>query len=332
VKLYKGCELLAGGYLKKLAFLVTLVLVGVIIWRLGWWWGTCLMLCPSPLIALVMTSALFCVRFIAMLSSFARHPLQSLASIPRNWQRVVLATDSMTTPEFLPGWFVREHGSELLAKDPYRPWGPTNFLRSHGRKGDWIGRWIYWTSLPFLYLFTVAYRWSVKATSIVYLPLIWIVLRGTVRPKDLRQEAEDLLVDPLARLRRWLALVVLTGFACKLGWFVFSEGFTEGWEKTRGLKFLRAYIVPHAIPLWQVASALNALLALVLGYGAWWVAHRIKSGRPLRDATVLRWWKVLRVASAALVVYTIVVTFLIAIKEGDLLLRISKAFDLRALP
>ncbi len=265
----------------------------------------------------------FLLRATATLTALARHPLRALAAIPQNWRRIVLATDSHAPPEFLPG--VMTNQSDVW-NPVFVPLGPSNhgtgdwkFLeRWIGRRATvWFSKWTNWTAFPFLYLSTVAYRWSVKATCLFYLPLIWLVRRGSWVPrKSVKMDFTKYLTDELRWVQLVWAVVVLGMLALKLLWVGALVWVLDSFQGHVLHGLAMKLVVPPQIERWQVASAANVLL----GIGMWIYARRMKRGHDLDDppseAGVILTWRILGVLSLLLSIYTIGCTSAIIWSEG----------------
>jgi len=276
-----------------------------IVWHnYGMGWGlSAIPLGFPPALAGGAAIAYFCIRFGATLISVFKHPLLSLGAVPQNWQRIVLATDSATDPEFLPG-------------DDEGP--GSAFAEFRNRTQPWAWRIVVLLAGPPIYVLTASYRWSVKATCLIYLPLIWLVRKGQYTPANVRDALDEHQADDLQRVRLVVGLLLLTLFAMKAAFMVAVNGFAEWWDRTEGLARLKILVVPHEIPLWQVASALNCLLALWLWRYARQQLRRYQRQPAPDDAKVLKVWRAMTLTSALLSLYTIACTVTIVVKAGVL--------------
>jgi hypothetical protein len=164
-----------------------------------------------------------------------------------------------------------------------------------------------------VYFFTASYHWSVKATSIVYLPLIWIVKKGQFDPPNLRDALDD---HQVGKVRLVISILLLSLFVGKLVAMVALQGFADWWNTTEGLKRLRVLIVPHQVPVWQIASALNCVLAIWLWRYAWKKVRQFGRANPPDERKVLTVWRAVTLISAVLSLYTIACTFAIVVKAG----------------
>ena len=195
-----------------------------------------------------------------------------------------------------------------------------------------IERWISLTAFLGLYPLTAVYRWSLKATCLIYLPLVWLVNRARFTPGSTRQALEDYSADDIQRVRRVLAVVAITGLTLKITllWYVHDA---VQWVKANIpewlLKILREwnhYIVPHEVPLWQIAPAVNGILAVGLWRYARYVL-RLKERAPT-ERVVLAVWRTATTLSLLLSLYTIGCTLLITWRAGNLLETLSRLWSM----
>ncbi len=282
-----------------------LLVFGVAVWIAHGW--SILLLFPFNGVLLAFGSAPihFVIRFTATLIAVVQHPLRSLAALPGNWRRVVLATDSGLDPKLPPG-----HDEGVFCDLDHWQFKPL-FWR--------------WTLLSFLLVFyplTTAYRWSLKATCAVYLPLIWLVSKARYRADSTRHMLTDYLADEIQTVRRW-ALGLTGGFL--VGKIVILMRVDDILAAVKagvpawGLKILRMlhpYLTPRHIELWQLTPVLNGLLAL----GMWLFARRILrlGDRAPATTTIQLWWNVMSCVTLVLSLYSIACLLKITWDHGDL--------------
>ena len=126
------------------------------------------------------------IRFLATVVEAARSPSEVLALIQSNWARIALHTDMAHAPEILPG-------AELDRKTSTFS-GTINVLKSLETP---------WKIIPFvaiegaIFLPTVWLRWSLKSTSIIYAPLIYLS-RFSYGSRSLRDHSEEIVSSKLA--------------------------------------------------------------------------------------------------------------------------------------
>nr|VFJ90174.1 MAG: hypothetical protein BECKLFY1418A_GA0070994_101034 [Candidatus Kentron sp. LFY] len=136
------------------------------------------------------------VRMLATL----RHPVTGIEALPGNWRRILWAVDCRHAPELLPGLSAHDTNTALSLPG----------LMEKMRTSDWPDRSLGIMLIPIWFLPGFLYRWSLKSTCWLYLPLIYLG-NGLWRPRGAREEGE--LVTSLHKsrvegLRRALAVGV----------------------------------------------------------------------------------------------------------------------------
>jgi hypothetical protein len=201
---------------------------------------------------LILVSAPPLARIAATVSTFLRHPWAAFQAIPKNWSRVALATDSLLSPEPVPG-------APRMTPSRWRK----SALK--GRTG--LNRLVcacIGVPLLFVILFLPAliYRWSLKATSIIYAPLVFIARSTFGEGTDLRTKLELIKRSDLTRIRALYGVVFIVAFLVKLVLMMKWSGFVEAWKGNPITEFLSLYIAPPEIPKWQIAELVNSVLAV----------------------------------------------------------------------
>ena len=192
------------------------------------------------------------LRAIATLHGVYIDPMKAIYSIPINWWRHVACLDTMHPPEILPGAIVRDRGQHIVS--PLQPFG--YFL--NGIMHDTISRQEFILLLSAIPAYV--YRWSLKGTSILLLPLVWLTLDA----KDTKPEyfIKSSLVKALYRFSCVVVLLALGGlFARYLG---VDFGLLDPLNKITQAKdkfgVVSALFPRKNVPVWQVfAFATSAL-------------------------------------------------------------------------
>lgn len=136
------------------------------------------------------------VRVLATL----RHPVAGIEALPGNWRRILWAVDCRHAPELLPG--LSAHDTNTVLSLP-------GFMEKM-RTWDWSDRFLGIMVIPIWFLPGFLYRWSLKSTCWLYLPLIYLG-NGLRRPRGAREEGElvaGLYKSRVEGLRRALAVGV----------------------------------------------------------------------------------------------------------------------------
>lgn len=220
-----------------------------------------------PLILLVGFGMLLivpAVRVAATAAVLVTAPAMALRSIPRNWRRVVLSTDSREPPDPLPGWQA-EPELQFLDFDGYRK---TAFKDSEPLTSDVLyGLLLYGPAL--------LYRWSLKSTAVVYSALLWVVWRTFDARIPVEARLRLIREWDVWRISTAYSLLVALLFVAKIGLMVGWNGFVDWWNSHRLLQAAAHYVQPAAVPPWQIAGFLSALTVLfVYLYSGYFLAHR----------------------------------------------------------
>lgn len=205
------------------------------------------------------------IRSAATFIGLMKTPSGAVQAIPKNWARVTLATDSAIAPELIP-----DHPSDL-----FRLWMEPPSEESWVKNAPAA-------AVMFLLLFlpSLLYRWSLKATSIIYAPLVF-VLHSTFRHvADLRTKLELIKRSDLTRISTVYALIFITAFLLKLVCMMNLPGFADWWNAHPMSQFAALYVAPAEIPMWQLASLTNCVLALAVMGGVRQALLRIELGTP----------------------------------------------------
>lgn len=286
-------------------------------------------------IQLVITVPTFALvsRIGATLYELVKSPAGTLSAIPRNWWTQVIATDLARSPEWLPlpeeyvatasfhpescgVYDLVEEGVDLIRDEAERKW-----MRIVG--------FVWWLSIVLLLgVPAILYRWSIKATAVVWFPLLWAVRPAKSSGQEwktyLRIE-RDLKVPQLVAVLSATSLLVLgLKYIMWAGrhelalsataWRSIAERLHVGGSWDIVYQLVEAYIRPGAFPLWQVAMAING----VLGVGLWWAMRewtiRFDHDDPPSDVVMARATSSILFVRRLLTSYIVLCDVLIAYK------------------
>ena len=216
-------------------------------------------------LSLLLTATL--VRVGATIWATISHPWMTLIAVPTNWARVVLATDTLTPLELLPGLSVLDSLKETEDNEPASPppqTGPpltrTQTVFDACAAAPLVS-YILLVISP-LFLPAIVYRWALKATSIVYAPLVFVAQSTFHTSTDLRTKLELIRRGDLSRIRVAYGILAILLFLVKLVLMQKLDGFTNWWQGHPVSRFLAIYVAPAEIPKWQIAELANSLLAV----------------------------------------------------------------------
>ena len=244
--------------------------------------------------------AVFSIRILATLWTCFRKPISAVHAIPGNWSRVAFSFDFCFPPELIP-----EHPKANFdsVKRGFRIQGVTQIIS---------------LLLGPLFLPAFLYRWSLKATSIIYAPLVFVAYSTFSEGKDLRTKLELIRRGDLSRIRVLYGFfIVIVPFIVKLVLMAKWNGFAAWWNGNPITEFLAIYVAPAEIPKWQLAQLANSLLAI----GYIFFARRALLGyelqHPWPETRVKRILGFVSGLCRILAIYTIVCTFYIFMHEAS---------------
>jgi len=282
-----------------------------------------------PLVAVVLPIVALYAKVGATIATVRGDPLTALRAIPGNWMANVFCLDSAHPPELVPGLELwrPSWAEDLAAKRLYyddEGYSDLRFSRILSSiYEEWDGKRIATSIIAALakiliYLPAIAaaliYRMSIKGTAMVWIPLVWII------PKLELDERFSIALErinktSLGRLRMLGSSILLAAFASKL--LVYDGAFRLR-EFTGNLGIIISdYVAPYALPRWQVASAVNAVLALFLYF---WASDQILRLKYHANAGTLVQKRILiacRTVAAILSCYTLSCLVYLAIKRAQ---------------
>lgn len=242
------------------------------------------------------------------------HPYLSLQGMPDNWVRQALCTDLYYPPEIVPGEAEEDNLPSF-----------TRFVKisSTALAKNWRDPvLLFLADIPIIiiimsgYLPAIIFRISFKATSIFYLPLVWVVTTTVNSGASLQLRLERITKGELEKFRRRLSAFVLTVTVARLA---LSAGLVEQEyvEKLVGSPALAARLL-DAWPWWHIALSFDAALTFILFLASDALLARLEKGS-LTNAHIaeiaVKLMMFLRGLVAALTVAFFVVTAIVATAE-----------------
>lgn len=253
------------------------------------------------------------VRIASTVTELWQRGGDACASVSGNWWRQALATDSATSPEWIP--------LPVQAEVPdYPSYLPDNvydfseispvyrFVKSSTKhlivtneslNAKMLSMAVALASFVLMVFFAFAYRWSIKSTAIVWFPLLWALRQA--KPSDRNWKTHLSIESRLKGPQLIAAFSAITLAALLLKYVLFAAGHTLGtnadawrqrfaslgWKTGDGTlgEILIDFIRPGAIPVWQIAAALNACLAIFVWWKIrGWLAHYDHNLLPADDS------------------------------------------------
>jgi hypothetical protein len=243
------------------------------------------------------------IRSIAVPITVCRHPLISFSSIPDNWVRVAFSVDTHCPPEIVPGYEII--GSKKSLK--LTAWFLPNLWKTL-RHGTLRRRmFVLFFYLPALILFygpPLFYRWAMKATAIVYTPLLWLAWTTFREIPNLKRLRES----DFTRVVVTYSFFVVAGFGLKLILMMEWNNFAAWWNQNPLTHFLAIYVVPAKIPLWQLTALINGIWAIIVFVFVKAAFTRIDEGKPWSPTHVELFLRVSWFSRGVLTLYTVLCT------------------------
>ena len=274
------------------------------------------------------------IKILATSYCVLRRPLYSVRHIPMNWRQIALHTDLLRLPELVPGyesatesrsqqatWFSLRYSSAKA--ELYRIMTPSELFKTARYKSPIakmiLGIIIYPTLLvvivvPFIIIFhftSMFYRFSLKSSSIIYFPLIYIS-GGLSRVKNVDVELDKIRNGPIQKFGLYYAFVILVFFnliplAAYSAVIELRHGLESHYPLTTTPWFRD--LVGYWLFLYEwkplyVARAISAILTVALFFRADREIRDRKFGRGQPDQKVTVWLGALSIPRFICVVYT----------------------------
>ena len=256
-------------------------------------------------------------RLLATILTVLRHPILSLRSIPSNWFRTTFCVDVCCPLEVVPGYEAAgiDDSLKLSMVMPQLSFEMGGFKSEPPVRRIAIiilllafGGILIVGHLALIFIPCLIYRWSLKATCLIYSPLLWVVSTTFRKIDDVTLALRRLRESDLYRVTVCYSVCVVLAFSLKIFLMIQWDTFAEWWNATKLSQFLSIYVVPAAVPVWQIAACVNGVLAIALfifvgaalrriGHTDSWPEGTIET--ILRSTTFVRW---------LLTVYTITCT------------------------
>ena len=255
-----------------------------------------------------------------------------IRDLPMNWRRTAFASDSLSPIEFVPG---SGPVMRALARGKRYAVDPTvrlSFALIATGGGLWICHaasksYLTLVDVPGLLASALAlsfitpyfYRWSLKSTTLLWLPLIYVV-QETYTEKSASLRLVDLRDSAISKIRRVVSWLVLGGLAYK---FAILPQVSTWWAAQPWTPVINVFLMPETLHLWHVATGLNAAVALGSYYLYFERAPRFIEDGAWSEATARR------VMNALLWVHFVISTYTIS---AGLVLTWRAAFKLNVPP
>lgn len=262
-------------------------------------WGATLVLI-APVI--------FVTRVGVTIAGAISSPGVALASVPANWNRIVLCTDACHPPEPIPGVETTESGYEEFR---LKEWVP-NATQSVA----------FFATFIVLFVPPYVFRLLLKATCFVHLPLLLVVRSRFGESLSVEERLTDIRFGEDERFRRSYGIVVILLMFAATASTVLADAYPAllaGLHPNVAQAFREVYIPVEGREItlkgWHAARVANVVIACWLYFYADRAVRRLKSGN-WRGQSVTRTLDVARVIQTVLAAYTIYCSLAIFIYYG----------------
>ena len=221
------------------------------------------------------------IKILAIFWSFINNPTTTFTTIPANWYRVTIATDIIHPPEIMWGIEKTEHMrlrhfrssdfsiyvKAILSIDPEHKIPRGCNLSSYFDEPFYN---VVSAIAPILYVPAFLYSFSLKSTSLIYAPLIWIVSNYKHVKKDINIHIAEILESQYEYIKRFYAAFVLIFlFAIPLyvsiQWSLWSQQWFDN-------ELINYFLPLKEIDSWHITRFLSAFITIII----WLYADMLK--------------------------------------------------------
>jgi hypothetical protein len=214
------------------------------------------------------------IRIITTTKAFLASPLKSLENVPQNWFQLTFCTDIAHPPELVGGI---ETAEPQLAFDlELTRFRPTSTVNPIGRPNlEWTFYGARLVLFYIAYLPAIIWRLSFKASTLIYLPFVYMAHRASRPAQDFVQQLHDIKGLEIERLRRVLAWIVVV-FQTILPLTIGAElkHLEAGINSVFARNLIEYYFVVDEIKAWHGARFIIAAITLGIYYLADLLLHR----------------------------------------------------------
>jgi hypothetical protein len=260
------------------------------------------------------------IKIISFIRVFLRYPLLSIQVIPGNFYRYTATIDFFVAPQVIPG------AEEIVLSKIVPHKGVADVLDGYEIVKALFG--IFTSGAPLFYLILIgpvvlgvlipgillafSFRLSIKSSAWLWLPLLWVIRQSRPGPEAM-DRIELNTAQPWTKLVLTYSIFVILGFTLKLVLLYEVWRFENlSWLGPLGILATRL-VAPAELPLWQVAAALNGVLAWA--YFSLARRHVLARNKPTEawpEGWIEREYVAFQAARTTLSLYAIACTFYIA--------------------
>lgn len=258
-------------------------------------------------------SGILC-RIIITSWCFIRFPLITLGAMPNNWIRQALCTDLFRSPEIIPGENEIPKGEVITFQNFFelmkRAWNESWFI-------GLIGSFVY---LPILLLgFIPAYllRISFKATSLIYVPFVWIVGIALNNSDSLKTRLEKITKSEAEKIRRKFSLAIFGIIAFNYFGIQMSGSDFMGYRLEEIYLYTLVLSELYPQPIWPYFFIIEIVITFALLLYCDNALLRINGNSPYSKSKIITVLSMLSIVRNVFVIFIISVTFVIALSKAQ---------------
>lgn len=268
----------------------------------------------SPVLLLVFGPGAIICKVAATSFTFFRRPVESLAAIPNNWFIISMCTDMRCPPEIIPGTNKKVDGFDVSFRSLIR--------QINEPKDNSQEKLVTLILVPAIMLVGFApallYRWSLKGTCLVWLPLLWAVsptqpINGSIL--TVRDRLEDIRYGVTYKIILIFSTAALLAGVFKIFLFAAWNKWQTWWTISIP-EIIDRLIAPLQVYPWHLTALLNSVVAWLLFMWADSVVRHPALVEDARAEVVLARTLTLR---RFLTLYTVVNELAIFVSVADLL-------------
>lgn len=247
-------------------------------------------------------------RVASTIIALMREPTTAFRAVTVNWRRVSCATDMNCQPELLPGLEGRNCPSALSQFMPGQ-YFPKIFTASSGHESLAV---ILLTvpMILFVYLPSFIYRFSLKSTSLIYMPFMFVIRSHIGEDLTAKERIHDVKFGATETLQWWYSLIVVIANCVALSFLsariaVLNHAIDAGGPMMALLcdLFLPTNGQQLTLKAWHLARFANSAIVLWLFHFADRAERRLGSGR-WTDNQVTTTFEIVRRVQVVLALYT----------------------------
>ncbi|MCH8046365.1 MAG: hypothetical protein IID44_21870 [Planctomycetes bacterium] len=273
------------------------------------------------------------IRVVAMIRSIYVNPRACISALPANWWNLTARTDSTVIPEPIPGYYRSWDAPGVATFWDFQDvkfalrWNmqhlPAEFRRRLGDEFEnttvYVNSWIVliYVTWGFIaataYLPALLYRWSLKSTFWIYLPLLWVVQPARYERKNVWVRLKFVRDDQVVL---FMSAIVLALGLLKIRVWQMKTALSAWWNDAALGKFLGAYVAPDSMPLWQYISMVNSILALTMFFIARSAIQSKEEGTPWPESPLDNAFRWATACRRILTTYTTSVLVMTTVQQG----------------